>query len=42
MAFRAFIALRRPFFIAGAASAAAFFIAFAMTGGETSECTETQ
>ena len=42
MAFRAFIALRRPFFIAGAASAAAFFIAFAMTEGETSECTETQ
>ena len=29
MAFRAFIALRMPFFIVGAASAA-FFIAFAM------------
>ena len=37
MAFRAFIALRLPFFIAGAAAAA---FAFAMTSRETSECTE--
>ena len=36
MAFRAFIARRLPFFIAGAASAA-FFIAFAMTRSEVSE-----
>ena len=35
MAFRAFIALRLPFFIAGAAAAA--FFAFAMTSRETSE-----
>ena len=43
MALRAFIALRRPFFIAGAASAAAaFFIAFAMTSRETSECTDSE
>ena len=40
MAFRAFMALRRPFFIVGAGSAAPFFIAFAMTSGETSECTD--
>jgi hypothetical protein len=37
MAFRAFIALRLPFFIAGAAAAA---FAFAMTSRETSEWTE--
>ena len=37
MAFRAFIALRLPFFIAGAAGAAAFFIAFAMARSEVSE-----
>ena len=35
MAFRAFIARRMPFFIAGAAGAAAF--AFAMTRSEVSE-----
>ena len=37
MAFRAFIARRMPFFIAGAAGAAAFFIAFAMTRSGVSE-----
>ena len=40
MAFRAFIARRLPFFIAGAAGAAAFFIAFAMTRREVSEISE--
>ena len=37
MALRAFIARRLPFFIAGAAGAAAFFIAFAMTRSEVSK-----
>ena len=40
MAFRAFIARRLPFFIAGAAGAAAFFIAFAMIRKRVSEISE--